>query len=93
MRRRIKPRPLLVGIAIIYGLIVALAVFGVGSYARYDSPFVYLVLMLCVLGLVLHVAASVALRSWVNGIAAAGSALLLLYLTLAALTKVTGDSL
>ena len=93
MSRTIKPRLLLIGIAIIYGLISILALFGVGSYARYGSPFAYLAILLCLLGVGLHVAVVVASRSWAKGIAAAGSVLLLLYLTLAALTNVTGDSL
>ena len=88
-----KLRPLLTGIGIGYGVILVLAVFGVGSLAEYGSPLVYVVLVLCLIVLALHVAVVVTCRSLLSGVAAFGSVLFLLWWTLLALSKVTGDSL
>ena len=86
-------RSWLAALVIVYVTLFALALVGVGPHARYGSPLAYVVLGLCGLGLVLHVAVMVKARSWRVSALNIACVLALLAVTLAALMRVTGDSL
>ena len=80
-------------LVVVYVALFGLALVGVGHYARYGSPLADVVLGLCALGLVLHVAVVMKARSWRVSVLNIVCVLALLAVTLAALMRVTGDSL